>query len=121
MTHIGKSRVTRRDEQSPASLGDAQDGAAPPQTPASRLLAKQDAFTLAQWAAAIAAAAAALRLSGGTSFHQLAIGVLGSLICVFVGSSTVEIVSRLTVTAWSRRRSVAAAAQAPDDRANDSR
>jgi hypothetical protein len=88
---VDKSPVTRRDEDSPSALADAQLDSTPLQVTPARLLSSADATALAEWSAAIIAAAAAQLLSRGTSFHQLAIGVLGSVIFAFLGLSLVAI------------------------------
>ncbi len=121
MSHVDKSRAMRREEHAPSVPGAARSSPASPRAPASRLLSSGDAAALAQWSAAIIAAAAALQLSRGTSFHQLAIGVLGSLICTFVGLSLVEIAWRIVTAAWPHRHRADAAARPPDGRVNDDR
>lgn len=111
MSDVDKSRPMPRKDQAPDTPGDAQSGPASSRAAASRLLASGDAPALMQWSAAIVVAVVALQLSRGTSFHQLAIGVLGALICSFVGLSLVEIVWRLVAAARfassSRRRQTA--------------
>ncbi len=95
MSRLDKFRVLLDDEQSQSAPSEEQPNPAHLLAPASPLYNRDDALALAQWSAAIIATAMALWLSRGTAFHQLAIGVLGSLICIFVGLSLVEIASRL--------------------------
>jgi hypothetical protein len=118
---VGKTPVTRQDERSLSAPADAQVGPTSPRPTPARLFSSDDASTSAQWSAAIIAAAAALLLSRGTSFHQLAIGVLGSLICAFVGLSLIETASRLVSMARSHLRPVDLDAKPPLSHTSDRR
>ena len=71
MSKEDKSRVRRRDDQLPSAPRGAQPGPASHQASAPHLLPRNDAIALAQWSAAIIAAAAALWLSRGTSFAPI--------------------------------------------------
>jgi hypothetical protein len=105
----------QRDERSSSEPREAQRSLAPRQARAFPPLAGTHALVLAQWSAAIIAAAAGLWLSRGTSFHQLAIGAFGSLICIFVGLSPVAILFRLVSATRPRRgRSNVAATPSSD-------
>lgn len=121
MSKEDKSRVRRRDDQLPSAPRGAQPGPASHQASAPHLLPRNDAIALAQWSAAIIAAAAALWLSRGTSWGQLAIGVLASLICACIGLSVVEIASRFVVVARFRHKRDGAFAESSNDRFHEDR
>jgi hypothetical protein len=104
MSHVDKSRVMQHGDQSRSAPGETQIRLAPHKAPGSHLPQRSDTFALAQWSTAIVAAAAALCLAWGTSWRQLAIGVLGSLVCTSIGLFLVEIASRFVVAARSGRK-----------------